>query len=42
VNLPVLPYRRVAQIHAPNESDWPPSENTLGWHYTPKSAPQAS
>jgi hypothetical protein len=37
VNLPVLPYRRVAQIHATTESDSPQSENTLSWHYTPKS-----
>jgi hypothetical protein len=40
VNLPVLPHRLVAQIDAPNEPDSSPSENTLGWLYTPKSSRQ--
>ena len=42
VNLPVLPYCRVAQIHAPNQSDSPLEENSLGWHCIPKSGVRAS
>ena len=37
MNLPVLAHRGVAQIHAPNQSNSSPPENTQGWHYTPKS-----
>jgi hypothetical protein len=39
MNFTVLPARRVAQIHAPNQSDSPPPGNPQG-HYTPKSAPR--
>ena len=42
VNLPVLPQCRVPQIHgAESKSNSSPPENTLGWHYTPKSAPRS-
>jgi hypothetical protein len=40
VNLTVFPQRRVAQIHSgESKYDLPIRENTLGWHYTPKSSP---
>ena len=40
VNLAVLSKRRVAQIHGGESKYHPPIRgNTLGWHYTPKSAP---
>jgi hypothetical protein len=42
VSLPVLPYCRVAKIHAPNQSDSSLEENSQGWHYMPKSGVRAS
>jgi hypothetical protein len=40
--LAVLSKRRVAQIHrGESKYDPPIRENTLGWHYMPKSAPRA-